>query len=62
MEALFVLIPISLGLAGSALICFVWATRNGQFSDLKTPAERIICEDFELKFSGAERSKNRSVD
>lgn len=47
MEALFVLIPISLFLAGSALVCFVLAARKGQFSDLKTPAERIVFEDFE---------------
>lgn len=47
MEALFVLIPISLCLAGSALVCFIWAAKKGQFSDLKTPAERLVFEDFE---------------
>ena len=47
MEALFVLIPISLCLAAGALASFIWATRKGQFSDLSSPAERVVFEDFE---------------
>lgn len=47
MEALFVLIPISLVLAGGALVCFIWAAKKGQFNDLSSPAERIVLEDFD---------------
>ena len=47
MEALYVLIPISLFFAGAALAGFIWAVRKGQFSDLSSPAERIVLEDFE---------------
>ncbi len=47
MEALYVLIPISLMLASGALVCFIWAARKGQFSDLSSPAERLVMEEFE---------------
>lgn len=47
MEALYVLIPISLCLAGGALISFVWAAKKGQFNDLSSPSERIVLEEFE---------------
>jgi cbb3-type cytochrome oxidase maturation protein len=45
-EALFVLIPISLCLAAGALASFIWAARKGQFSDLLSPAQRVVFEDF----------------
>jgi cbb3-type cytochrome oxidase maturation protein len=38
---------MSLFLAGSALAGFIWATRKGQFSDLSSPAERVVLEEFE---------------
>ena len=47
MGALYILIPISLFLAAGALVSFIWAARKGQFSDLSSPAERVILEDFE---------------
>ena len=47
MEALYILIPISLFLAGSALASFIWAVRSDQFSDLSSPAERLVMEDLE---------------
>jgi cbb3-type cytochrome oxidase maturation protein len=49
MEALYVLIPISLGLATGALVSFIWAAKKGQFNDLSSPAERVVLEDFEVK-------------
>ncbi len=47
MEALYVLIPLSLFFAFAALAAFIWAVRKGQFSDLSSPAERLVLEDFE---------------
>lgn len=47
MEALYLLIPISLLLAGGALVSFIWAVKSGQFSDLSSPGERIVFEEFE---------------
>jgi cbb3-type cytochrome oxidase maturation protein len=46
-EAMYILVPISLFLAGGALFSFIWAAKKGQFSDLSSPSQRIIFEDFE---------------
>ncbi|MEM7167146.1 MAG: cbb3-type cytochrome oxidase assembly protein CcoS [Planctomycetota bacterium] len=45
MSVLYVLLPLALLFAVSALIAFVWATRGGQFDDLQTPAVRILHDD-----------------
>jgi cbb3-type cytochrome oxidase maturation protein len=47
MDALYILIPISLFLATGALVGFIWATKTGQFSDLSAPAERVIFDDID---------------
>ncbi len=47
MEVIFFLIPLSFVLAGSGLFAFVWATKAGQFADMKSPAQRLVFEDLE---------------
>ena len=42
MSIIFLILPITLLLSGSAVIAFAWATRGGQFDDLKTPAVRAL--------------------
>ncbi len=42
MNILYVMIPISLLLAGGFLAAFVWSVRDGQIDDLQTPAHRIL--------------------
>ncbi len=42
---LFLLIPISLIIAGIAIWVFLWAIRSGQFEDLEGPAHRILMDD-----------------
>ena len=49
MEALYLLIPLSLALALGALLSFIWAARKGQFSDLASPPERVVLEEFEQR-------------
>ena len=49
MDALYILIPISLTLATGALLSFIWAARKGQFDDLASPSERVIMEEFEQR-------------
>ena len=39
------MIAVSLGLAIVFLVSFIWATKNGQFEDDKTPAYRILFEE-----------------
>lgn len=42
MSIIFVILPITLLLSLSALVAFWWATRGGQFDDLRTPAVRAL--------------------
>jgi len=45
MEVIFVLIILSLLLAGGFLFAFFWAIRTGQFDDNYTPSIRVLFED-----------------
>lgn len=42
MSALFILIGISLMVAGSFLAAFIWSVGNGQYDDDYTPSIRIL--------------------
>jgi cbb3-type cytochrome oxidase maturation protein len=42
MSIIFVILPITLLLSLSAVAAFWWATRRGQFDDLRTPAVRAL--------------------
>jgi cbb3-type cytochrome oxidase maturation protein len=42
MSIIFVILPITLALSVSAVAAFWWATRGGQFDDLRTPAIRAL--------------------
>ena len=45
MNALAILIPISLGLGLVGLGCFVWSLGSRQYEDLDGAAERILFDD-----------------
>ena len=45
MSALFILIGISLFVAGSFLAAFIWSVGNGQFDDDYTPSIRMLFEN-----------------
>lgn len=45
MSVLYLLIPLALVIAGSALVAFAWAVRSGQLDDVDTPPCRILFED-----------------
>ena len=45
MNALWVLIPVSLGLGILGLSAFFWSLRNEQYDDLAGAAERILHDD-----------------
>ncbi len=47
MDVIYFLLPLALLFAGGALALFIWAVRNGQFEDMKTPAIRILFDDEE---------------
>ena len=45
MSALFVLIIVSLIVAGGFLAAFLWSVRNGQYDDDVTPSIRMLFDD-----------------
>jgi cbb3-type cytochrome oxidase maturation protein len=45
MSSLFILIAISLLVAGGFLSVFIWSVRNGQYDDDYTPSVRILFEN-----------------
>lgn len=45
MSAIFLLIGISIVVAGGFLIAFLWAAKSGQFEDDRTPAMRMLFDE-----------------
>ena len=45
MSALFLLIGISIIVAGSFLAAFLWSVKNGQYDDDYTPSVRMLFDD-----------------
>lgn len=45
MSILFVLILISMLVAGSFLAAFLWAVKSGQYTDTYSPAVRILFDE-----------------
>jgi cbb3-type cytochrome oxidase maturation protein len=45
MDVIFLLIPITLGLAGLIIWALMWAVKSGQFDDLEGPAHQILMDD-----------------
>jgi len=45
LSALFLLIGISILVAGGFLAAFLWSVRNGQYDDDYTPSIRILFDD-----------------
>lgn len=45
MNVLFILVPVSLFLAGLALGFFLWTLRSEQYDDLEGDAWRILSDD-----------------
>ena len=45
MTVVYVLLPLALLLAVGFVGMFVWATRDGQFDDVRTPQLRVLFDD-----------------
>ena len=52
MEALYVLIPIALGVMIVLVIAFLYTVRSGQYDDLEGPAHRILMDDDDPRIPG----------
>ncbi|WPR73904.1 cbb3-type cytochrome oxidase assembly protein CcoS [Algoriphagus sp. NG3] len=60
MEVIFVLIGISLLLAGTFLFLFFKAMKQGQFDDNHTPSIRMLFESNPKKYKKDQPSKPKS--
>lgn len=47
MAALYVLIPVAVGIVAACIWIFFWAVDNGQYDDLDSPAHSILFDDDE---------------
>ena len=45
MSVIYILIPLSVGIASLFLGGFIWAVRAGQYDDTCTPSMRLLTED-----------------
>lgn len=56
---IFVLIAVSMVVAGGFLIGFLWAVKKGQYEDTYSPSVRILFDDEELL--DQEKSKTKDI-
>jgi len=49
MNIIFLTLGASKAMALVFLAAFIWATKKGQYDDLKTPSERMLLDDYEIK-------------
>ena len=57
MSIIFLILPITLLLSLSAVAAYAWATRGGQFDDLRTPALRALHEPMTAPDVAAPRTE-----
>jgi cbb3-type cytochrome oxidase maturation protein len=53
LSALFLLIGISIVVAGCFLTAFLWSVKNGQYDDDYTPSVRMLFDDTSTAESGS---------
>lgn len=58
MSVLFVLIGVSMLVAGGFLFGFLWAVKKGQYDDSYSPSVRILFDDKEEKSEELSESEN----
>lgn len=55
MSVLFVLIGVSMLVAGGFLVAFLWAVKKGQYEDSYSPSVRILFDDQEKEEQDKEK-------
>jgi cbb3-type cytochrome oxidase maturation protein len=43
--ALYLVLPLALVIAGTAVAAFIWVVRSGQLDDVDTPPRRILFDE-----------------
>ncbi len=51
MEIIYFLLPLCVVLGFFFVGCFLWMTKNGQYDDLETPANRILLDDKKVELN-----------
>jgi cbb3-type cytochrome oxidase maturation protein len=61
-EAMTFLIPLAILLGVGFVIAFIWATKNGQYDDMETPASRMLFDDVKnIKDKSNSKSEDQNV-
>jgi cbb3-type cytochrome oxidase maturation protein len=60
MMVLYVLVPMAILLAASAVVAFLWAARDGQLDDLETPPLRMLHDEDDWNPSDESAGRRRS--
>lgn len=60
MSALYILIPVAIGIVAFAIWLFFWAVDSGQYDDLDGPAHSILFDDEDpLHKAGVEQAEGK---
>jgi cbb3-type cytochrome oxidase maturation protein len=57
LSALFILIGISIIVAGSFLVAFLWSVKSGQYDDDYTPSVRMLFDDVSEGLAGSTKEQ-----
>lgn len=61
MSVIFILILVSIVVAGLFLGAFFWAVRSGQYDDTHSPSVRMLFEDKKPKKAEIKESVDREI-
>lgn len=61
MEALYMLIPIAVGVMIIVVIAFIYTVKSGQYDDLEGPAHRILMDDDDPRIPGNSTKAEKKI-
>jgi len=61
MDALYLLIPIALGVMIVVVVAFIYTVKSGQYDDLEGPAHRILMDDDDPRIPGNQAASAAKV-
>jgi cbb3-type cytochrome oxidase maturation protein len=61
MDALYLLIPIALGVMIVVVVAFIYTVKSGQYDDLEGPAHRILMDDDDPRIPGNQTASSAKV-
>ena len=60
MSVLFILIIVSIFVAASFLVAFLWSVKNGQYEDGYTPSVRMLFDDELIAKENKEKNQTKN--